>query len=64
MSLAIPSFFQALCRKMLDLINIYFIGNLNDNAKLAGVGIGNMLANLVAMSAFIGFNMALDTLVS
>ena len=41
-----------------------FIGNLNDKAKLAGLGMAIMVQNLLAMSIFIGFSMALDTLIS
>ena len=64
MSLAIPSCLFSLLRCLTDIINLIFVGQLEDNAKLAGVGMGNMIQNMVAMSLILGFNSALDTLVS
>ena len=46
------------------IMNLSFIGHLNDPAKLSGVGLGNMTNNLCALSIIMGFNSALDTLVS
>ena len=43
---------------------MYFIGNLNDPALLAGVGIGNMLINCLVFTVTEGLNGTLDTLVS
>jgi MATE family multidrug resistance protein len=51
-------------RKGTEITNVVFIGYLNDTALLAGVGMGNMIANLAAMSAFYGFSSAMDTLQS
>ena len=45
-------------------INIAFIGHLNDPAKLAGMGIGENIINLVTIGAYLGINGALETLVS
>lgn len=45
-------------------MNTYFIGNLNDPALLAGVGMGNMLLNVVAFAFMQGLNGALESLVS
>ena len=63
-SLAIPSSFFAICRRLTEIVSVFFIGSLNDQAKLAGLGMGIMVQNLFAMSIFIGFSMALDTLIS
>ena len=46
------------------LVTIYFIGNLNDPALLAGVGVGNMLINVLCFAIIQGLNGALETLVS
>ena len=41
-----------------------FIGSLGDVAKLSGIGIGNMVMNLLPYALMIGVNTALETLVS
>lgn len=41
-----------------------FIGGLGDVAKLSGIGIGNMMMNLLPYALMIGVNTALETLVS
>lgn len=41
-----------------------FVGHLNDSAKLAGVGFGNMCVNLTAMCVVVGLNGAQETFVS
>lgn len=48
----------------MELINLSLIGKLNDPAMVAGVGLGNMTINMVGMSVIMGFNSALDTLIS
>lgn len=35
---------------LIQLINTYFIGNLNEPVLLAGVGMGNMLINVLAFA--------------
>jgi len=40
------------------------VGHLNDPAKLAGVGMGNMILNVSTLSILMGLNGAADTLVS
>lgn len=49
---------------LVQLVSTYFIGNLNDPALLAGVGMGNMLINVLAFALMQGLNGALETLVS
>ena len=51
-------------RKTIEIVSTIYVGYLNDPAKLAGVGMGIMIINLVGMSIFMGFNHAMDTLVS
>jgi Na+-driven multidrug efflux pump len=46
------------------VINAIFVGQLNDPAKLAGVGMANMTLNLLAFSPLMGMNSVLETLVS
>ena len=47
-----------------DQINVAFIGNISDPAKLAGIGLGNMVLNLVPYALLFGVNTALETFVS
>jgi multidrug resistance protein, MATE family len=62
--LAIPSIFSAILSFLIEMINLIFVGHLNDPAKIAGVGMGNMTVNLLAMSIIYGMNSSLDTLIS
>ena len=41
-----------------------FIGHLNDPAKIAGAGLGNMYVNIFCQSIILGLNGAIATLVS
>ena len=41
-----------------------FIGQLDDPAKLAGVGMGNMIVTIFGLSVIFRMNEAIETLVS
>jgi MATE family multidrug resistance protein len=56
--------FSALITSLIGTTNLIFIGHLNQPAILAGVGMGNTLVNLCGLSILLGFNSALDTLIS
>lgn len=45
-------------------MNTYFVGHTNDATLIAGVGMGNMLINVLAFAIMQGLNGALETLVS
>lgn len=62
LSLAVPTMLFSGARSLQQSLNVIFIGLLNDPAKLAAVGMGNMVNNLVGMSCFFGFSAAMDTL--
>ena len=47
-----------------QLINTYYIGHTNDAFLIAGVGMGNMLINVLAFAIMQGLNGALETLIS
>ena len=49
---------------LVQLINTYFIGHTNDSTLIAGVGMGNMLINVLAFAIMQGLNGALETLIS
>lgn len=47
-----------------ELINLIFIGHYGDEAMVAGVGMANMIINIMGLSTMFGLNSALETLVS
>lgn len=47
-----------------QLLNTYFVGHTNDAILISGVGMGNMLINVLAFAIMQGLNGALETLVS
>ena len=47
-----------------QLINTYYIGHTNDSTLIAGIGMGNMLINVLAFAIMQGLNGAIETLVS
>ena len=47
-----------------EAVPVVFIGKLNDVQMLAGIGLGNMVVNLLPFALMIGVNTALETLVS
>jgi hypothetical protein len=60
----IPSTFASICYILFEVINLKYIGFLNNATMLAGVGMGNMTLNICCTSIIFGFNGALDTLIS
>ena len=48
----------------MEIVNMIFIGRLNDPEQLAGVGLGNMYVNIVSQSIIIGVNGGIGTLVA
>lgn len=62
--MSIPLVVGMLLYLMVMLTNTYFIGNLNEPVLLAGVGMGNMLINVLCFAVTQGLNGALETLVS
>ena len=54
--LAIPSMIAMTMSLSMEIVNIFFIGHLNDSAKIAGVGLGNMYANITCFSFLLGLN--------
>lgn len=46
------------------MVTISFIGHLGDKALIAGVGLANMITNILVISGAYGLNGALETLVT
>jgi hypothetical protein len=49
---------------IVSVINQFYIGHLGDVTLIAGMGIGNMLINVLAFAVLEGLNGALETIVS
>jgi len=49
---------------LVQLVNTYFVGHTNDASLIAGVGMGNMLINVLAFAVMQGLNGALESLIS
>ena len=62
--LAFPAILNNLVRMLMLVVNIIFIGYLNNPALVAGVGLGNMTINIFGLAIIMGFNTVLDTLIS
>lgn len=62
--LSLPTVLSAILTFFVEIVNIAFIGNLNDSYMLSGVGLGNMMINAFWVSVYMGINGALETLVS
>ena len=63
MRLAIPSIGSMLVGHTQFMADMYFVGKTNNLDIISGVGVGNMIINLVGVQIFIGLNGALETLV-
>lgn len=63
-TIASPIIFSMLVYLFVQLVNTFFVGKMNDPALLAGVGMGNMLINVLAFAVMQGLNGALETFVS
>lgn len=61
---AVPGMFCMVVLQLQQIINLIFVGHMNDAKLLAGVGMGNLLVSVFGISLFIGLNGALETLVS
>jgi len=48
---------------LIEVINNVFIGNINEPAKLAGVGLATMTINLMGLAITFGFNNSMDSLI-
>jgi len=49
---------------IVQLVNTWYIGHTNEPVMIAGVGMGNMLINVLAFATMQGMNGALETLIS
>lgn len=59
--LAVPPIISSFFYMFVQLVNTYFVGHLNDAYIIAGVGMGNMLINVLCFAIAQGMNGALET---
>ena len=62
--LSIPSILGLVFEEVIHLVNLMFVGHLDNATALAGVGLGNMLLTMVCFCIAVGLNGGIDTLVS
>ncbi|CDW91386.1 transparent testa 12 protein [Stylonychia lemnae] len=63
-NIAIPVIIGQFFALFVESINVAFVGHLNDPAKVAGTGLGNMYVNIFCLSIVFGLNGAIATLAS
>ena len=63
-SVIFPATLATILQFIQETVNLIFIGNLNDPAKLAAVGMGNIFLNMFAVGQYTGLNSSLEVLVS
>lgn len=52
------------CSLLQSVINVMIVGQLNNEAKLAGAGLGNTFIDIFGMAIWMGLDGAISTLVS
>ena len=62
--IAVPTMISCVFLQLTFLINTVYAGKLNNAAKLAGVGLGTTLINVICVVPLLGMNGAVETLVS
>ena len=61
---AVPSILCLLLLRVQYMVNMSVIGHMGDKALIAGVGLANMIVNILVVSGAYGMNGALETLVT
>lgn len=60
LKVALPAILNNVVMILTEVINNVFIGNIDEPAKLAGVGLATMTVNLVGLAITFGFNTAME----
>lgn len=64
LALAIPTMVTMVIHVSQMMVNLIFVGRLNNPAMLAGVGMGNITQNFFALTIAYGLNGTLESLIS
>jgi MATE family multidrug resistance protein len=62
--IALPATITQIFETFHDSINLWYIGQLNDPLLINGIGLGNVVGNLVGYGVIFGLNGAMGTFVS
>ena len=62
--IALPAIGCQFCRITQEVNNVVFVGQMENEVKLTGVGMGNVLVFSFGIGVYIGLNTALSTFVS
>jgi len=62
--LAVGPIVGMIFQQLVQLVNTYSVGHTNEAALIAGVGMGNMLINILGFAIMQGLNGALESLIS
>ena len=62
--ISLPTIISCLFMQLTYFINTVYAGHLNDESKLAGLGLGTCLLECLTLYIIMGMNGALETLVS
>jgi Na+-driven multidrug efflux pump len=60
----VPITINVFATLLVDVINLAYIGNLNDATKIAAIGVGNMLFYATAFAFIFGIHNALSSLIA
>ena len=59
---ALPAIVTMWFSVLMKVVSMLFLGNTNDSAKIAGIGLSNMYTNVVCQSLMLGLNGGIATL--
>ncbi len=62
MKVSVPAMATMVFSMLMDLVNMIFLGHLEDSAKIAGIGLGNMYLNICCQAIILGINGGITTL--
>ena len=63
-ALTVPTIFGSVVIFLQEIINLIFVGHLHDASKIAAIGIGNALINILGVAFITGMNGASNTYIS
>jgi MATE family multidrug resistance protein len=63
LTIAIPTMIMLSFSYLMEITNMYFVGHLDDPTKVVGIGLGNMMTNILITSNIMGINGGIGTLV-
>lgn len=62
--ISIPQIISQVTMLLTMVMNTAFVGHIGDESEVAGVGVANMLINIICFSLMLGISSALNTFIS